>query len=777
MNTRIALIALLFVSLVGSGPAPAQTAKPHASRSGSAKTNAKTRKPSATSAKRTSAKNAAARKKQNALTARRARRLNRAFVASADLKPMARQLFEARTRPAYAGVEAYARRHAGTDSGALAYLALGYAHILDHDYAKAVDPLKRAKASAGDLGDYVSYFLASAYGATGQSDAAVATLRDFDNKYPDSLFLRDAMDVYAGALLASNRPAEAVSVLEKYRDPIRSDYELSLGRAYARTGQYDKAAAALRRVYYTMPTAAEAADAKTALDSLSAEAAVAPPTLEERKTRAFLLVQSHHYADAAREYRALLSDPSAASDHSALQVALGVALHKSGGDREARPLLESTTTSSPETEAQRLLALAEMARSADDQARFTDTLSRLRQAAPTSDALEQALLLGGNMYLLQKNYDQAIDQYRELQQRFPAGKRASYAHWKASWLALRQGRRDEAKREFEEQVEKYPASPELPAALYWRARLAEEDGDLTRARAWYQKLADRFSQYYYAELARLRLADLKSNGTLASEPLLEKIPPASLPAGLDAAALVSPPDDNVRVQKSKLLQNGGMTDFAIRELRAAASDGRATWANLQMARFYQENGRYDRALETLKRAVPAYYALDLNSLPRPYWETLFPRPYWTDLKRFASANELDPYLVASLIRQESEFNPGAVSRADALGLMQLLPGTGKKVARDLRLRRFSQDQLLVPNYNLQLGTRYFRTMVNQFGGRVEYALAAYNAGADRVQNWLSEGNFRSTDEFVESIPFTETREYVQAIMRNAAIYKRLYGTP
>jgi soluble lytic murein transglycosylase len=156
---------------------------------------------------------------------------------------------------------------------------------------------------------------------------------------------------------------------------------------------------------------------------------------------------------------------------------------------------------------------------------------------------------------------------------------------------------------------------------------------------------------------------------------------------------------------------------------------------------------------------------------------LFPRPYWTDLKKFSAANSLDPFLVASLIRQESEFNPGAVSRADALGLMQLLPGTGKKVARELRVRRFSSDQLLTPNLNLQLGTRYFRTMVNQFGGRVEYALAAYNAGADRVQNWLAQGNFRDPEEFVESIPFTETREYVQAIMRNTAIYKRLYGTP
>ena len=91
-------------------------------------------------------------------------------------------------------------------------------------------------------------------------------------------------------------------------------------------------------------------------------------------------------------------------------------------------------------------------------------------------------------------------------------------------------------------------------------------------------------------------------------------------------------------------------------------------------------------------------------------------------------------------------------------------------------RPFSSALLLVPNANLQLGTRYFRGLVDQFGS-VEYALAAYNAGTDRVQDWLTAGNFREPAEFVESIPFTETREYVQAIMRNSELYRRLYQTP
>jgi len=133
-------------------------------------------------------------------------------------------------------------------------------------------------------------------------------------------------------------------------------------------------------------------------------------------------------------------------------------------------------------------------------------------------------------------------------------------------------------------------------------------------------------------------------------------------------------------------------------------------------------------------------------------------------------------LVASLIRQESEFNPNAVSRKDAVGLMQLLPKVGKGVAKQQKIKHFSPQQLFTPAVNLQLGTRYFRMMVDKFGA-FEYALAAYNAGSDRVEDWLGQAKYRDPQEFVESIPFTETREYVQAILRNASVYRQLYGMP
>lgn len=711
-----------------------------------------------------------ARRKMSKAEAKRAARLTRAFVASSDLKPMARQLLRDRTSAAYAGVEAYARRHPSSDAGSLAWLADGYARILDKDQARAIDSLKRAQAHAGDLGDYVAYYLAASYAAVGRSSDATSELRDFEKKYPDSVLLRDAMRIYGSGLLASGQTAEALHILERYRHPARSDFELMLGRAYARGGDYSKAAESLKRVYYGDPLSADADDAKAELDRLTGQGLVPPATFFEQKSRADLLAAARRNGDAAREYRALLA-VAPPSDQYAVSVGLGVALHRSGNDSEARAMLQNLADSSDPSNAQRLYALAEMARAADDEALLMGHIEHMRQTAATSEYFEQALLLAGNMYLLRKDYDKAIDCYREMQQRFPNGKRASYVHWKAAWLSFRQGRTDEAKREFEEQVASYPNSAEASAALYWRARVAEEDHDTAKARAWYETLIERFPNYYYAERARARVKDLPREAVLR-DAMLEKLPPS---APDFSAGSLEAPADSLHAQKALLLANGGLTDFAAKELRAVAGEGSSGWAALQMARIYKEVGSDNRALGTLKRAVPSYYALETGALPRPYWEILFPRPYWSDLSRYAVQNELDPYLVASLIRQESEFNPGAVSHANALGLMQLLPGTGAKVARELGIRRFSNQQLLSSTTNLQLGTRYFRAMVDQFGGRVEYALAAYNAGDHRVRAWLADGTYRDVDEFVESIPFTETREYVQAIVRNAAMYKRLYG--
>jgi soluble lytic murein transglycosylase len=184
----------------------------------------------------------------------------------------------------------------------------------------------------------------------------------------------------------------------------------------------------------------------------------------------------------------------------------------------------------------------------------------------------------------------------------------------------------------------------------------------------------------------------------------------------------------------------------------------------------------DQAMRYIKRYAGSYLFLPIESAPLEFWKYAFPLPYRAELERFAKANGLDPFLVAALIRQESEFNPKAVSRMNARGLTQILPGTGRELSRRLKVKTYATASLFVPAVNLQLGTFYLKSIVDNLGGRWEAALAAYNAGPSRAKAWSSWGEFREPAEFIETVPFSETRNYIQTVLRNADTYRRIYAS-
>jgi soluble lytic murein transglycosylase len=178
----------------------------------------------------------------------------------------------------------------------------------------------------------------------------------------------------------------------------------------------------------------------------------------------------------------------------------------------------------------------------------------------------------------------------------------------------------------------------------------------------------------------------------------------------------------------------------------------------------------------LKHYAAGYLLCPLESAPREFWMLSFPLPWRGPLEQAAKEAGLDSFLVAALIRQESEFDPNAISRAKAYGLTQILPSTGRQLARQLQVQHFSTNLLFDPEINLKLGTQYLRAILTPFNGEWEPTLAAYNAGGSRASAWLKRAQYREPAEFVESIPFAETRNYVQIVLRNADLYRRLYGT-
>jgi soluble lytic murein transglycosylase len=236
------------------------------------------------------------------------------------------------------------------------------------------------------------------------------------------------------------------------------------------------------------------------------------------------------------------------------------------------------------------------------------------------------------------------------------------------------------------------------------------------------------------------------------------------------------PDTALAVwSRAQALRTIAFDSSAELELRAGYAATRAPQLLLGIAEAAVAAARYSSGIVTMRQIVPQMEARRLEDVPDAIWQAGFPLPYRTALEREAHRNNVDPMLVAGLIRQESAFASGAVSRAGAVGLMQVMPPTGAKMARRLKVR-FSRARLFDPEYNLQLGELYISGLLNSYPAP-EFALAAFNAGENRVTAWTDGQKYEETPEFVESIPFTETREYVQTVLRNAELYRHIYNRP
>ena len=421
---------------------------------------------------------------------------------------MAQQLLENRTPQAYQGVEAYARKHAKDDAGPLAWIVVGYAHYLDKDYVSARSSWVRAKSLEPLLGDYLAYMQALAYQGENNHSAVLETLDGFDEKYPDSLQSHDAAMLYASALMATSAPQRAAAFLEKHRQPVKSDIEVTLARAYLAAGDKSKASDIFHKLYFEMPTSAEAEAAAIELRNLGEMQPAG--TFDQRHSRVLLLTKGRRFQDALNELSPLVEQapPERMID---MQVEFAAALYRNHKRDDAQHLFESilqNQSASVDAKAQTLYFLAEIARDKDDGQKNRDYVGQLRTLAPESTWMGNALLSAGNMYLLRRDYETATPFYAEIYQRQKNGKTSPYSHWKTAWLTYRMGKKDEAKRLFEEQLSMYPNSAEVPNAIYWRGTDGGEEGDKKLARAYYQKLAENYRYFYYANLARERLPRL-----------------------------------------------------------------------------------------------------------------------------------------------------------------------------------------------------------------------------------------------------------------------------
>ena len=670
-------------------------------------------------------------------------------------------------------LERFASAHKDVN-GALAHLTLGISSFGQKQFPDAIAHLEAARARLPKLADYTAYYLAAARLEMQDNAAAAHDAASVRAAPLASPLAAKAMVLEARGLTGSGSAANAVQLLhERYGELPQPDGDLALAAAYEGARDPARAAQYYQRVYYDYPGGDPATNAAAGLMALRDAMGPAypqpgPPLLLERARK--LLAQRDYYR-ARAEFQSLVEQLTG-PERDRARVGIGAVDFLNGDVAAAYSYLHSLDLKDPDADAERLFYVAESARKLNDDDQMMEAVQKLGKHHAESLWRCRALTVAANRFLVANQPDKSTPLYQAACENFPDQPQAAAWHWRVTWAAYVQRKR-EARDLLREHLRRYADHPSASAALYFLGRLAETDGDPAAARAYYSKLVSQFPSYYYGFMARDRLKLAAIAAAASSPAALEFLRSVHFEPRKPAIDTRPDAESSLRIARARLLVSAGLSGLAQAELRFGVRRGNQPYLlAMELARIAPTP--HDR-LHAMKSAAPEYLSLSMEDAPATFWQLLFPLPYESELLRSARAQDLDPYMIAALIRQESEFNPQALSARHAYGLTQVEPATGRALARRAGVRHFTNRSLFIPSINLRLGTFYLRGLLNQWNGRWEQALASYNAGKSHVNDWITWHQYQEPAEFVESIPFTETREYVEAVLRNAAVYRELYG--
>jgi len=675
---------------------------------------------------------------------------------------------------------------AGAAEPGLLDLGKGINAYNSRDFTTAVSHLREAR-TVTPLSDYVTYHLAYSQLLTGDVDGALSVLTAYRANPLEASPLAGKISLLYGRALLDKRDPEssskALNVLQSvYKILPQPDADFALGLAYEALGERQQAALSYERVYYLYPNTDLAAQSSTAIERLRTALGADFPAAPGRQQldRGDNWLAAKEYAKARQEY-SILAETLTGPEKDDAKVGIGVSDYLAGDSMAALAYLKGLHVTRSDEDAKRLYYLTEAARKSNDDTAMSEAVKQLGERYPESAWRLKALVAAGNSYLVTNDREKYIPLFKAAADTFPPDSSTAYCHWKVAWDAYLNDKPERASL-LREQVEKYSDDSRAGTALYFLGRMAESNGKYGEARAYYDKLSAQFPHYYYAVLARARM---RGSVAAAAPDVAPDVAPDSdaamwladvdWPVRRDLSAVEPNTATAKRIERARLLRGAGLTDLVEAELRFGATTENEQ-PQLLALELAQSSESAFRALRVMKSFSADYLSLPLDKAPVKFWQMLFPLPYKDEVFVNARQRGLDPWNVAALIRQESEFNPGAKSRANAYGLMQLRPATGRMLSRQQGMGAVSTSLLLNPGVSIKLGTEYLRQQLASWDGDLFRTLAAYNAGPGRVRQWLMWSNYREPAEFVESIPFTETREYVQAVLRNADIYRELYGS-
>lgn len=655
-------------------------------------------------------------------------------------------------------------RSAGTSTPALREFARGVQLLEQSDDAAAALPLLSTGALAnGPLADYARYYTGLALRRLERLDQAEAAFAAVAAKLIDGHLPEDATLRLAEVREARGDFKGAVALYEEQltrRLAQPSIYLLRLGAAAEQLGDRRRAIASYRKVYDESPASLEAGQAEQALMRLSAWSDDWPERADRELARAATLFTARRFTAARSSYERIRV-AMAGTNRNLAVVRLAAIDVLTGSGKSARDVLTDRRGDPGDIGLEAQFYYLGATRAAGQQSTFEASTRAFVAKNPGSVWAEEALNNLATYHIVTDDDDAAERIFNQMVERFPTGRNAERATWRAGWWAYRAGQFRDAIRLFEQGSGNFPRSDYRPPWLYWSARAYDRLDQRDAATERYLLTATDYLNSYYGRLAAERL---RARGITAIPPNLTRVATAPDPS-------VLPPT----TAKVALLISLGLHREALNELQYAQRVwGDAPRLQATVALVQNRLGELRLGINAMKRAYPQFLASGGEQLPTEILEVLFPVNYWPLLKKHAAAKGLDPYLVAALVAQESTFDPVIRSSANAIGLMQIVGPTGQQYARRLGITPFSVARLTEPEVNVNIGTTYFAGLIAEFGG-AHFALASYNAGESRVRAWKAERPPLEQEEFIDDIPFPETQNYVKRILGTAEDYRRLYS--
>ncbi|HEX6532641.1 MAG TPA: transglycosylase SLT domain-containing protein [Nitrospira sp.] len=640
----------------------------------------------------------------------------------------------------------------------------------------AIPFLRDAQRDFPVLDDYIRLWLAQAQLNLGEAKEAAVLLESIPLAVPDSNILARAAYKTGEAWYQASACQEATvwftkAVAMNDKDPSTPQAYLRRAACRLRDKNVAEGRDLLQQLWVRFPYAPEAKEAEALLSSnLGGETWVVQPA--DRLTRAQAFLGQSFHAEAIEELKKFLAADPNSPRRSDAKLKLGIAQVRLKQYDQARETFRTLTKEAgPESHE----ATVWLARVYLRQGQGDKLLEAARVLPATSLSAEQKgqITLFVGMWLEdQKQFDEAITKYHLVgRQGDPASQRAE-GLWRVGWVNYRTGRYREAGDHWRALAEQHDSEFE-PQALYWMGRAAEQN-QLPEAQEHYTKLCQRHRFTYYCQLARERMktspvpdASLEVAG-VSSEPLKDG----------DAAAIGATRVDiaqQTAYRRAIELKTLGLDADAAQEVTVLTDRySREPDALVALSTMLNEVGAYHQALRLARARFRDQLERTGGTFAPSLWSVAYPTGLLPTIK-LQGAKGVDPYLIAAIIREESQYDVKAVSRVGAIGLMQVMPATANNVAQRVGLPTVRREDLFDQETNIRIGVRYVEQLMEQFSGNVVYTIASYNAGPLAVGNWVAQYRGQGQDEFVELIPYQETRQYVKRVLRSYREYVRLGG--